>query len=61
MGTWEYINLIVDVFFGLDIIVIFFSAFLDSEFLLIDDIKDIARYYFFGWFLLDLMAITPFD
>lgn len=61
MNTWEYINLIVDVFFGIDIIVIYFSAFYDDDFVIIDNLKDIARNYIIGWFLLDLMAITPFD
>lgn len=61
MDTWEYINLIVDIFFGLDIIIIFFSAFYDENFQIVDNFKDIARNYIFGWFLLDLMAITPFD
>ena len=28
---------------------------------MVDDIKDIARNYIFGWFLIDLVAIVPFD
>ena len=61
MDSWQYINLIVDIFFGIDIIVIFFSAFYDDDFQIVEELKDIARNYMFGWFLLDLMAITPFD
>lgn len=60
-STWEIVNLIVDIFFGLDIGVIFFSAFFDDDFQLIDNIKEIARNYIVGWFILDLLAITPFS
>lgn len=53
--------MVIDVCFGLDIIVVFFSAFYDEDFYIIDNLKDIARYYLFGWFLLDILAIVPFD
>ena len=59
--TWETINLVIDIFFGVDIIIVFFSAFYNDDFLIIDSFKDIARNYIFGWFLLDVAAITPFD
>ena len=55
------INITVDIIFGIDIIVIFFSAFYDSDFQLVDNLKDIARNYVTGWFIIDLFAITPFD
>lgn len=41
--------------------VVFFSAFYDDDFYLIDNLKDIARHYIMGWFLLDVLAIIPFD
>ena len=59
--TWELVNLIVDIFFGVDIIVVYFSAFYDEDFYVYDDLGDIARNYIFGWFFLDLCAIIPFD
>ena len=61
IDTWVLINIIVDIFFGMDIIVVFLSAFYDEDFYIIDDLKDIARNYIFGWFILDICAITPFD
>ena len=39
----------------------FLTAFYNDDFHIIDDTKIIARNYIFGWFLLDVMAITPFD
>lgn len=58
---WELFNLVIDSLFGIDIIVVFFSAFHDDDFQIIDSLSDIARNYLVGWFALDLMAITPFD
>lgn len=59
--SWMVINMVVDSFFAIDIIVVFFSAFYDEDFYIIDDMKDIARFYLLGWFTLDVLAITPFD
>ena len=61
LTNWELVNVIVDIFFGIDIIVVFFSAFYDEDFIITENLKDIARNYIFGWFLLDLCAIIPFD
>lgn len=32
MTNWEYVNLVVDIFFAMDIIVIFLAAFYDDDF-----------------------------
>lgn len=61
IDTWTTINVIVDIFFAVDIIVNYFSAFYDDDYSIVENIKDIARYYFFGWFFIDLCAIIPFD
>ena len=61
LTNWELVNVIVDIFFGIDIIVVFLSAFYDEDFIITENLKDIARNYIFGWFLLDLCAIIPFD
>ena len=61
MTTWEVINLVVDICFAIDIFVVFLSAFYDHDFQIIDNAADIARNYIFGWFFLDVLAITPFD
>ena len=59
--SWEITNICVDIFFGFDIIVVFLSAFYDDDFRMIDNVKEIARAYLFGWFIIDLLAIIPFD
>ena len=38
----EMVNLVVDFVFAIDIFVVFFSAFYSEDFLLVDDMKDIA-------------------
>ena len=51
----------MDFIFGIDIIVVFFSAYYNEDFKIIDDRAAIAREYVKGWFLLDFVAIIPFD
>lgn len=59
--SWEILNAIIDVFFGIDIILTFNSAYYNDNFILIDDRKTITRDYIKSWFLIDLIAIVPFD
>ena len=61
LTSWEILNIVLDCIFGIDIIVMFFSAFHDDEFHLIDELKPIAMNYLRGWFLIDFLAIFPFD
>ena len=42
-------------------IVIFNSAFLNDDYAIVDDRKNIAKTYLQGWFLFDVIAIIPFD
>ena len=58
---WYLINMVVDIIFGIDIIIIFFSAFYDDDYQLIDNLNGIARNYIFGWFFFDVLAILPFE
>ena len=58
---WFIANVVVDSLFGIDILVIFNSAYYDDEYLIIDDHKAIASSYIKGWLLLDILAIIPFD
>ena len=43
--TWDYINLLVDLLFGVDIVLNFFFAYYDQEFILIED-KRVSQNYF---------------
>ncbi|OAY84798.1 Potassium channel KAT3 [Ananas comosus] len=62
-GSLLAIDLVVDVFFGVDIIVSFFVAYLDgSTYLLVDDRKKIAlRYVTRPWFAMDVASTLPFQ
>ncbi|KAL2652185.1 hypothetical protein R1flu_020313 [Riccia fluitans] len=55
------IDYTVDFFFGLDILVTFFVAYLDkTTFLLVDDRKKIALRYLSTWLVLDVASTVPF-
>ena len=54
-------NHLINILFGLDIIIIFFTAFYSDDFVLIDNLGQIAKDYLRGWFLPDLLAIFPFE
>ena len=59
--TVVVLDMIVDILFGIDIIIIFNTAYYDQDVELIDNRKDIAKYYVTGWFTVDVLAIIPFD
>ena len=52
---------IIDFFFFLDICVIFNTSFYDPEMQIIENRCEIAKHYLKGWFLIDFLAIIPFD
>ena len=59
--TWVYINGFIDINFLLDIILIFNKTIFDDNFSLVTNRKIIAREYMKGWFVVDTVAIIPFD
>ena len=54
-------NVIIDLLFLCDMIVIFNTALTSEDFETIDDHKSIAISYLTGWFWIDLLAIIPFE
>lgn len=60
-STQNIIHLAMDFVFFLDIFVVFFSALHDADFKIIDDFREIASQYMKGWFLIDIVAIIPYD
>ena len=58
---WEIFGDSIDCLFLADILVLFNSAFYDSEFQIVENRKVIAKDYIKSWFLVDLLAILPFD
>jgi hypothetical protein len=53
--------LMIDVLFLVDIFVIFNTVFYNEEMETITSRKLIAKNYLGGWFMVDLLAIVPFD
>ena len=59
--VWTIVNYSVDFLFLCDIIVIFFTAFYDDDFVIHEDRWVIAKNYFkSGWIFVDVLAIFPF-
>lgn len=58
---WQAINFFIDCCFLIDIVIMFNSVYYDDDFEIIEDRKKIALTYLQSWFLIDLLAIIPFD
>lgn len=60
MTVTDFIDIIVDIIFLIDMIVQFISAYDDPVTgLQIVSMRKIARNYIMGWFLIDLVALIP--
>lgn len=55
------LNVYIDVLFLLDMLVVFNTVYYDGEMNLVEDRKEICVTYLKGWFMIDLLAIVPFD
>lgn len=62
-GSFLIIDLVVNLFFAIDIVTTFFVAYLDSStYLLVDDRKKITKRYLMSpWFVMDLASTLPFQ
>ena len=58
---WKIVNNGIDAMFLLDMILCFLSAYYTDEFELIEDRGEIAKNYIMGWFIIDILAIFPFE
>ncbi|CAD8153584.1 unnamed protein product [Paramecium octaurelia] len=54
-------NITIDILYGIDIVINFFSAYVDDQDELIVDRKIIIKHYLTGWFLLDMICVLPMD
>jgi hypothetical protein len=57
----KIVNNIIDLFFLIDIIFNFATAYQDEDFRVIDDRGTIAKGYLKSWFIVDSLAIIPFE
>lgn len=58
---WTVLNYSIDGLFVVDMILCFLTAYYTDDFELIEDRKEIAISYLTGWFLIDVLAIFPFE
>lgn len=58
---WTIVSDAIDVFFLVDMIVMFNTAFYNEEYIIVENRGIIAIEYFKGWFAIDLLAIIPFE
>ena len=55
------INIIIDLFYIIDLIIGFFTAYYDIEEIFIKKLTEISVNYLSGWFLIDLLSAIPFN
>ena len=60
-SNWEVLHVVIDLFFFVDIIFNFNTAFMNEDLKLIESRKVIAEGYIKGWFAIDVIAIIPFN
>jgi len=58
-SVWYYIDIVVDVFFILDLFINFFYAYYDNDKKLVTNNKTLAKNYLKSWFIVDLVASFP--
>ena len=58
---WRTVSYACDVCFLIDMIILFNTAYYNDEFEIVEDKKSIASYYLCSWFIVDLLAVVPFD
>ena len=58
--AWYWLDLIIDCFFFTDLVLIFNTAYYDSEGILISDRCQVTLKYLKSWFLIDLVSCIPF-
>uniref|UniRef100_A0A1I7RQL5 Cyclic nucleotide-binding domain-containing protein n=1 Tax=Bursaphelenchus xylophilus TaxID=6326 RepID=A0A1I7RQL5_BURXY len=60
-STLDLADLIVDIMFIVDIIINFRTTYVNENEEVVSDPHKIAKHYFTGWFLIDMIAAIPFD
>lgn len=61
MDTESMLATIIDLIFAIDMLVTFNTAVYNNHNDIVEDRKTIAKWYLKGWFIIDLIAIIPFD
>ena len=58
---WTITDYLINIAFTFDMILTFFMAYYDYEYILIDTKREIACNYLKTWFPIDFISIFPFD
>ena len=58
---WLFVNIAVDLMFAIDIVLSFLTAYYTDEYELVDNRCKIAKNYLTSWFIIDFLAIIPFE
>jgi hypothetical protein len=61
VGAWKVFELLLDLFFCLDVLLNFFTGFHDAGGLYVNSRRQIAGRYLRGWFVLDVLSSVPVD
>lgn len=56
-----YLDVVVDVMFGLDIFLCFRVAYQDEQLVYVTEPRMIAHNYLRGWFIIDFLSTFPID
>jgi hypothetical protein len=60
LSTQAIVDYSFDFLFFIDVLVIFNSAVLNEEFVIIDNRNEISKSYLKGWFSVDIISSVPF-
>ena len=58
---WMVTDIIIDLLFLADLMLNFFMAYFDEEEEIVTDRRKIVKNYLRSWFILDLVALLPFN
>lgn len=59
--AWTVVDYVINFSFVADMILTFFMAYYDYEYILIDTKREIAISYLKSWFAIDFISVFPFD
>lgn len=59
--VWNFVNILLEMMFLMDMLVVFNTAYHESEFKMVKDRKSIAKRYLQDQFLIDFTALLPLD
>ena len=59
-SAWQVTGFVIDIFFTIDMLITFNTAYMSDDYNIIKSRKMIAQRYISSWFFVDLFAVMPF-